>query len=230
LNLKEVLVNEGAAPSTGRLILVPALITLAVTLLRLTGELLNWSPALFNRQPGGPGAIVGIVWLVFVFGIYFAVRLVRAGLGPSGLGRVFGFAFLALLIPVVVGVGGARLKAGPLAQLGLLAVASIPAIVVAMRGWPALGRVLLAYGLAARIPVALVMLAAILGNWGTHYDVLPPAFPEMSAIPKWFLIGLVPQLTGWLAFTVVVGMLMGGLTAAVMGRRAAPRQAVPATS
>lgn len=35
------------------LIFVPALITLAVTLFRLTGELMNWSPLLFNRTAGG---------------------------------------------------------------------------------------------------------------------------------------------------------------------------------
>jgi hypothetical protein len=223
-------VNDGAYPSTGRLILVPALITLAVTLLRLTGELMNWSPALFSRQAGGAGALVGIVWLVPVFGIYFAYRLVRAGLGPGGLGRVFGFAALAILIPVAVGFVAARLHAGPVAQLGLLGAACIPAIVVAMRGWPALGRVLLAYGLAARVPVALVMLGAILGRWGTHYDALPPAFPAMSPVAMWFLLGVVPQLTGWIAFTVVIGMLVGGATAAATGRRAAPRHAMPAAS
>ena len=45
---------------TRKLILVPALITLAVTLLRLTGELLHWSKTLFNPAPGGGGAIVGL--------------------------------------------------------------------------------------------------------------------------------------------------------------------------
>ena len=49
----------------GKLILVPAVITLAVTLLRLVGELQGWSPALFNRgdKAWSPG-LVGIVWLV----------------------------------------------------------------------------------------------------------------------------------------------------------------------
>ena len=74
-------------PSLGRLILVPALITLAVTLVRLAGELSRWSPSLFNREPGGPGALVGIVWLIPVFGIYFALRLARAGEKPTGVGR-----------------------------------------------------------------------------------------------------------------------------------------------
>jgi hypothetical protein len=35
--------------SPGKLILVPAVITFGVTLLRLVGELQGWSPALFNR-------------------------------------------------------------------------------------------------------------------------------------------------------------------------------------
>lgn len=42
------------------LILIPALLTLAITLLRLAGELLNWAPALFNKAAGGGGALVGI--------------------------------------------------------------------------------------------------------------------------------------------------------------------------
>ena len=37
------------ASRIGKLILVPAVITLAVTLLRLVGELQGWSPILFNR-------------------------------------------------------------------------------------------------------------------------------------------------------------------------------------
>src|SRR3990172_9861836 len=38
-----------------KLILVPAVITLAVTLLRLVGELQGWSEGLFNRSAGGGG-------------------------------------------------------------------------------------------------------------------------------------------------------------------------------
>jgi hypothetical protein len=46
--------------SVGRLILVPAIVTLAITLLRLIGELQGWSPFLFNKAPGGGFALVGI--------------------------------------------------------------------------------------------------------------------------------------------------------------------------
>src|SRR5687768_18611129 len=91
--------------TTTRLVLVPALITLAVTVLRLTGELLNWSPRLFSREAGGAGAIIGIVWLVPVFGVYFALRLARAGEGPSSVGAALGFALAGL---VAVPIGFAR--------------------------------------------------------------------------------------------------------------------------
>jgi len=52
-----------AEVSRARLIAVPALVTLAVTLLRLFGELQHWSPMLFRRDPGGLGAVVGMIWL-----------------------------------------------------------------------------------------------------------------------------------------------------------------------
>ncbi len=204
-----------------KLILVPAVITLAVTLLRLVGELQGWSPALFSRQAGGGGAVVGIVWLVFIFGAWFAWKLLDAGYVPPGPWRPLGYGFLGLVIVLALGLGARALRLGPQAQLMSFVVASVIALFVAMKGWPALGRTLVAYGLAARIPVAIVMLVAILGNWGTHYDVAPPDFPAMGAFQKWFWIGLVPQLTIWMGFTVVVGMLFGGLVAAARLRRRA---------
>ena len=82
----------------GKLILVPAVITLAVTLLRLVGELQGWSPTLFNRgdKPFSP-SLVGIVWLVPVFGAWFGWKLTRAGSGPGSLGRAFGLTLASRL-------------------------------------------------------------------------------------------------------------------------------------
>ena len=208
---------------TRKLILVPALITLAVTLLRLTGELLHWSKTLFNPEPGGGGAIVGIAWLVPVFGIYFGLKLARAGLAGA-TGPAIGFALLGLLIMPVGGFAAIKLgiPQQSLVLLGVFVVLAVVGAVLAYRGWPALGRVLLAYGLAARIPVALVMLAAMFGNWGTHYDVAPPDFPAMSTLAKWVVIGLVPQLTVWIWFTIAAGGLFGAIAAAVTGRARRP--------
>jgi hypothetical protein len=215
------------------LILVPAVISLAVTLLRLFGELQGWSERFFNRAPGGGGAIVGIAWLVIVFGFYFGWKLAAMGHAPSSAWRAAGIAFLGLLVIVAVAVVLNMLKVPPVGQLAIFAVVSWVAIFIAYRGWPALGRVLLAYAFAARIPVAIVMLVAMLGNWGTHYDVAPPPDPSnptdfgaMNVWLKWFLIGVLPQFTGWIAFTVVFGMLFGVLGAAV----ARTRRPQPATA
>jgi len=208
---------------TRKLILVPALITLAVTLLRLTGELLHWSKALFNPEAGGGGAIVGIAWLVPVFGIYFGLKLARAGLAGA-TGPAIGLALLGLLIMPIGGFTAVKLGMSQqsLTLLGVFVVLSIVGAVIAYRGWPALGRVLLAYGLAARVPVALLMLAAMLGNWGTHYDVAPPDFPAMSPFAKWVIIGLVPQMTIWIWFTIAMGGLLGAIAAAVTARSRRP--------
>ena len=206
-----------------QLILVPAVITLAVTLLRLVGELQGWSPTLFNRQAGGGGALIGIVWLVFVFGLWFAWKLLDAGHSPESAWRPLLYGFLGLVITVVVVIAGQAMKLPFQALLLIFGVASLVSVWVAMKGWPALGRTLVAYGLAARIPVAIVMLVAMLADWGTHYDVAPPDpnFPAMGPIQKWFWIGLLPQLTVWMAFTVVFGMIFGGLVTAVRMRKRA---------
>jgi hypothetical protein len=216
---------------TRELIFWPAVITLAITLFRLTGELLHWSTALFNPAAGGGGALVGISWLPPVFGIFFAMKLVRAGVGPASGGRAVGMALggvatTALLIFLAIKLG--VLGQGNFSLLGLLVFTSAIAAgaVIAWWGWPALGHTLLAYALAARIPVALLMLVAMFANWGTHYDVAPPGFPEMSVFTKWLYIGALPQLTTWIAFTVLTGGLTGAITGAIVGRRSAPARVV----
>jgi len=210
----------------GRLVFVPALITLAVTLLRLVGELQHWSTRLFNPEAGGGGAVVGIVWLIPVFGAYFGLKIAAGGEAPAGLLRAFGVTLAAFLVIPLTGAVATALGASQTSPVLLVAFAiiSVAALVVARRAWPALWRALLEYGLAARIPVALVMLVAIFGNWGTHYDVPPsPDFPAMAPLAKWFWIGLVPQMTIWIWFTVTAGLLFGILAVAVAhrGRRAA---------
>ena len=70
------------------------------------------------------------------------------------------------------------------------------------------------------------MLVAMLGNWGTHYDVAPPGFPPMGVIQKWLMIGAIPQLTAWIAITVLTGALAGSIAGAIAARRSAPARAV----
>jgi hypothetical protein len=217
--------------STFRLVLVPGLITLAVTLLRLVGELNGWSHTLFNADAGGGGAVVGITWLVPIFGIYFARKLYRSG-AVEGSWRTLGYGALAIVAFLAVSFGasvafGLDPNQPSLGTLWVTAAASIVGLAVALFGAPALGKVLVSYGLAARIPVLLVMLVAILGNWGTHYDVAPPGVPEMAPLAKWLLLGVVPQLSFWMGFTVVAGTFFGGIALALASLRRAPVTTAP---
>jgi hypothetical protein len=195
------------------LVLVPAIITLAVTLLRLAGELLEWSPTFFSAEAGGGGAIVGIAWLVPVFGIYFARKLAAAGEVSVGPGRVILVSLLALVVAMALGVVSLSLFApGSVASLIFFSALCVVALCVVKFGWPELFKVLVAYALAARIPVVIIMFLAIRGNWGTHYDAPPPNLPAMGWFSEWFISGLIPQLTFWIAFTAIFGGIFGGIT------------------
>jgi len=216
-----------------RLITIPALIALGVTLVRLVGELRGGPQQLFNRAPGGAGALIGIVWLIPIFGAYFAVRLMGSGRRPGSPGKVIGLAVLAFVAfgaisGAVIGLSGSPNVPGAVSpagvfvqQLGMLLATGV-ALVIVRRGWPALFRTMLAYAFASRIPVVIVMLVAMIAGWGTHYEVGPPGYPEMSLPVKFVAIAVFPQLTFWVMGTVVLGMLFGGLTAAVRGREKAP--------
>jgi hypothetical protein len=213
--------EPASGPGLGikQLILVPSLITLVVTILRLIGELQHWSPTLFSRSAGGGGAIIGIVWLVPIFGIYYALKLAGAGQAPKSFGKSIGFTVLGIVIVVL---GGAVGFAPTLTFPGKMAVGIVLmalGAVLVYPGWPALFKTLVAYGYAARIPVAIVMFLAIRGNWGTHYDVLPPEYKgPMDFWGKYFEIALLPQLIFWVVFTVVIGSLFGSIVAAIARR------------
>jgi hypothetical protein len=220
--LKESFMSHNVSSSSlsiSRLILVPALITLAVTLLRLAGELLHWSNFLFNRDAGGGGAVIGISWLAPVFGIYFAIKLCDAGEGPASAVRSIVYSVLSLILMIVGGiVAVSSLFSFPGKELVGLALL-IASVIFPFRVWSKLSKVLLAYALAARIPVAILMFFAIRGQWGTHYDVLPPGFPPNTGFWETYIqIGLIPQLTIWIAFTIITGMIAGSITAAIKQR------------
>jgi hypothetical protein len=221
--------NSGSRVNITHLILVPSVITLAVTILRLVGELNNWSPFWFNKEAGGGGSPIGISWLVPIFGIYFAMKLARAGEGPSSSGRAIGFAFLGLAVFFAIfALGFVLFKRGNPGILGLMVVGSIAAILIVRNAWPAMFRTLLLYGLAARIPVAILMLIAMYGDWKTHYDVPPPDFPAMHWLMKWLLIGALPQMFLWIAYTIIIGLLFGGIAVALFHRRRQGTEAVHA--
>lgn len=202
-----------------RLVLWPAVITLAVTLLRLVGELQQWSPTYFSREAGGGGALVGIVWLIPVMGVYFGARLWRDGDRPPSVGRAAGSAAVAFAANTALGFGAFALVKSPVGQLAIFTLASWFAIAIARPGWPALWRVLLAYALTARLPVVVIMFASIFGGLDTHYAKPRPDFPPMGPWGLFFWTALLPQLSVWIYLTVVGGLLFGALAALASRRR-----------
>jgi hypothetical protein len=201
------------------LILWPALLTLAVTVLRLVGELQHWSPRYFNRDAGGGGALVGIVWLIPFVAVYFALRVGPRGGSPKDALRALGWALLAFFGTSALTFGGFAVLKSPLGQLALLTVTSWLGILVARRAAPGLWRVLLAYAFAARVPVLVVMAASIFGGLDTHYAKPRPDFPPMSALGLFFWTALLPQLSVWIWMTVAGGLVFAALTLLAARRR-----------
>lgn len=209
------------------MVLVPTVITLMVTILRLVGELQGWDPTLFSTEAGGGRALVGIVWLVPLFGFWFGWRLQRSGGGPRP-GRVAvtylvaiavlaGGGFLLHQAEMVVFPGedtGSEFRGMPY-LLALMAVGTV----IAFMAWGRLTLTLLVYGFLARIPVVVVTYFDVMQGWGTHYGALPPAVTSVEGM-ELFVALSTPQLTVWpLAFTPIVGGLMGCLGAKLAGRR-----------
>jgi hypothetical protein len=204
--------------SVAHLILVPALLTLGVTILRLVGELVHGPKMLFAPGPGGPWGIIGITWLAPLFGIYFAVKLVRSGSGPTSLWRTLGVALVGSALILASNTWGGRIVAGYGFKAVLIFFWTVWLIagLVQCLGWPRFFRVLLAYAYAARVPVAVVMFFAFWGRWGTHYDALPPGWESQGLWSDFFWLGFFPQMMLWAGYTITAGALFGSITAGLM--------------
>jgi hypothetical protein len=217
--MSEVFRASRKVDTTFRLILVPSLISLVVTLWRLTGEVLAWSESWFNSEAGGFGAIIGITWLAPLFGVYFARALSKEGSLPPNWIKAVSVSSLAMLI--LFGFGtfqGIIYKENIYWGLIYIWAVGIIAAPLSYWAWPALTKTLLAYGLAVRIPVIVIMFLATWGQWGTHYDATPPGFPEMTWFPRFLLLGFFPQMLFWVSFTIVTGAFFGTVVAGWLGR------------
>jgi len=201
--------------SIARLLLISILFTLAVTLLRLIGELRGWPSPWFDKTSG----IVGITWILPpALGFFFAWKLWHDGQRIVRVGRAFllgllGFALNQLVEATVFQFGNLSMYT----DLLILWAVAIFSAYLQYLAWPALCKTLIAYGLGARIPVVIIMFFALRGHWGTHYD--RPSGPfHWSFWPTFLWFGFFEELIYWVSFTATFGSLAGSLAAALAKR------------
>lgn len=212
------------------LVLVPAAVTLAVTIVRLFGELQGWNNVWINNAGAGPDSrpgLFGITLLIPIFGFWFGWRLRRGTGGPAhagkaalfyalGAGVLFG-GFLGAMSMGLIGMPTAEAPGVPTGMAWAMAVV-VAAIAVALVAWPRLSVTLLVYALLARIPVIVVTFLAVANDWDTHYAKLAPNFALPAGTSKAMFLSM-PQSTFWIAFTMLVGGLTGCLGAAMARRK-----------
>jgi hypothetical protein len=101
------------------------------------------------------------------------------------------------------------------------------------RGFRAVLGWLFAYAFAARGAVALLMVVASVFRLGSHYDLSAVSWVkgwggrsftfDPGTLEQVLYIGVLPQLTFWVAYTVVAGMLGAAVAAAMTWARRGPR-------
>ena len=86
--------------------------------------------------------------------------------------------------------------------------------------WLRLWKTLTVYGLMARLPVALLTIGAVLGEWGTHYE----KFGNATGTGTRIALGFAAQLGLWACiWTPAAGMISALVALAVRPRERAVR-------
>lgn len=122
-----------------------------------------------------------------------------ANKNPGGIGALIGISWL----PPIFGVYFAYKLAGAPGKI-----------------WWNLLKTLFLYGLAARIPVIVIMGMAIYGNWSTHYNAFEGRLATAGNAEKFWLGAVATQLVWWaILWTIGSGMVTGLITAASLRTR-----------
>ncbi len=209
--------------SVPRLILAPLLITLGVIALHLIWELEY--PPMPWFLPAPP--FLGIALLAPVFGIYFALKIARAGEAPTDVWR--GLALAGLGASLVL-AGFSMTPTSPDSSLTkihwqLLLIAG-GLLIQALNRPLALLNTLVAYAYTSRIAVCIYLLFAMTQKWPPQYGARISDWAVQMGLSKWaayIVLALWPQLTTWAAFTVVIGSFFAYFAlAAVRLREPAP--------
>lgn len=214
--------TDRTPPSTLRLVLVPSLVTLAVSAARTWMEI----DGRVTRASGGAGSWLGITWLALLFGGWFGVRLAAAGdrprLRPAPLW--FGIA-TAVLIGAVIAVfrhldpADRSPEALRILDAGApwVAAAALAMAGLALVTWTRLAWALLVYGAIARITVVAITWWVKRAGHDTHYTKFGPPGFEFDLAETMGRAALA-QLAFWVPFTIVVGGFTGTVAAALARR------------
>ncbi|MCA8955554.1 MAG: hypothetical protein KDC87_05740 [Planctomycetes bacterium] len=213
------------SPRVPGLLLWPLLVTIVLSCLRLAAEV----KGMVTANSGGSGSPFGIVWLVFVFGAWFGLRLARAGSRPRirpgwlwsmlaacGLVAAVLWAFQQVSFTDQSDAAYEVLR-GAVLRVVLVAVGLTVALSFV---WPRLSWTLLLYGLGARLTVVALTCLAKVQGWNTHYTKFGPAGIERG-FGETMLSAGIAQLGIWVPFTVIAGGAVGSM----VGALAAPRTA-----
>lgn len=210
-------------PSILRLVLIPAVLTTLVSLARLYAEVNGHVAA----TSGGFGILLGITWLVPLFGALFGYRIARSGSSPRL--RPAALWFAAALLPVVaaVALGFSGLDQGDTSEAGyqalrssvlMIVIASVVCATFALLVWWRLAFALLVYGLCARAAVVAIAYVAKVNRYDTHYTKFGPAGIERD-LADTMVSAAVSQFGFWVPLTILVGGLCGSLAARLTGRK-----------
>ena len=196
----------------------PVLISLVVLLARLGGELAGLGAPWFSPAPGGGFAVVGMGWLIPIFGFWFGWKLTGAGRAPDRPG----FSFLLHAAAAIFGVGGfvvavAVLEAEFPVTQAVAGGGLLLAILLAWKAWPSLTRATLLYALLVRLAVVVVTIPTWYYEAGTHFDQVAEEFAERSKNDQ-LLVLITPQLTLWIGLTIGVAGLLATAASMIRGR------------
>lgn len=196
-------------------VLVAGLLTLAVSALRLYGERHDWDPTWFAKAAGGGGGLMGIAFLVPVFGFWFGRRLASGGNRPAHAGKAALWCLLGFGLVFGVFAFVQRVLTEPMQQVWVMGIATPLVGLCALKAWRSAWFVCVLYGFLARLPVVAIQHQAIASGWDVHYAKGPPNVP--ADVVEVMLT--VAQLTFWpLAFTPIVGGLFAALGAMTVRR------------
>lgn len=209
---------------TLRLIFWPTLITALVSAARLVAEVQGWA----SPRSGGALNPLGISWLAFVFGGYFALRISRLGSQPRQQ-PAWPWCVGAFIL-IVISIGW---QFGPLLEANqsdetfqrvrsavlVLTVIATTLAIVDFVIWRRLFVTMLCYAVPTRgIVVGMTWLAKH-NEWNTHYTKFGPPGIELD-MANTMVSATIAQGGFWIPWTIIAGFVAGSF----FGRRLQPGQ------